>query len=295
MEEMLKSIALAACLLACSSFAFAQQPPATAGAAPRAGAQASRVAGAAGAPARPPRYVEPTPYNFNDHEGWISMFDGRTLNGWEGPMEVWRVEDGAIVSSDTANNPTPNGSVYLFWKGKDGGDLKDFEFKTEIKLEGERANSGVQFRAQLLGKTEKKNSEWESFGYQADMDYANVQTGALIECCSGPRRGPRPRPFKASMGMSLRTADTADGKPSLLGTIGDAAELKKTIHVGDWNQLHIVVRGHTMFYYMNGHLMSAVVDDNPARFLSHGRLAIQLEGGGDRKVSYRNMWLKTYD
>ena len=280
-EMALKPIAMAFCLLACAATAEAQQP--AQGGAP----------GAPAAAARPPRYIPPTPYNFADHEGWQPMFDGKTLAGWEGPMDVWRVEDGSIVSSDTASNPTPNGSVYLFWKGKDGGDLKDFEFKTEIKLEGEKANSGVQFRAVLLGKTEKLRSEWESFGYQADMDFANVQTGALIECCSGPRRGPAPRPFMASMGMSLRTAPTDTGAPSLMGAVGDPAALKASINVGGWNQLHIIARGHTLFYFMNGRLMSTVVDDNPTRFISHGRLAIQLEGGGDRKVSYRNMWLKT--
>jgi len=242
--------------------------------------------------ARPPRYIEPTPYDFADHAGWTPMFDGKTLMGWEGPMDMWRVEDGAIVSSDTAANPTPNGSVYLIWKGDDGGDLADFEFKTEIKLEGQQANSGVQFRAQMLGKTSKKNSEWESFGYQADMDFVNIQTGALIECCAGPRRGPAPRPFKASMGMALRTAPIASGPPSIIGAIGDSAALKATIHVGGWNQLHVIARGHSLFYFLNGVLMSTVVDDDPSRFLSHGRLAIQLEGSGDRKVSYRNMWLK---
>jgi len=41
--------------------------------------------------------------------------------------------------------------------------------------------------------------------------------------------------------------------------------------------------------------MSLVLDNDPGRFISHGRLAIQLEGGGDRKVSYRNIWIKTYD
>jgi hypothetical protein len=287
-EESLKLSTLAACLLACSTAASGQPSQQSSG-------TPSSAAVTPGKPVRPPRYIEPTPYNFNEHEGWQSMFDGKTLKGWEGPMDVWRVEDGAIVSSDTASNPVPNGSVYLFWKGRDGGDLKDFEFKTEIKLEGERANSGVQFRAQMLGKTAKKNSEWESFGYQGDMDYPNIQTGALIECCSGPHRGPSPRPFRASMGMSLRTAPVVDGVPSLLGMIGDPAALKKTIRVGGWNELHIVARGHALFYYMNGYLMSALVDDDPARFISHGRLAIQLEGGGDRKVSYRNMWLKTYN
>ncbi|MEO7551918.1 MAG: DUF1080 domain-containing protein [Croceibacterium sp.] len=205
---------------------------------------------------------------------------------------VWRIEDHAIVASAIGGDSNDTGSVYLFWKGSDGGDLSDFEFKTEIKVEGEKANSGVQFRASLLGKTENKNSEWESFGYQADMDYANIQTGALIECCSGPRRGPAPRPFRASMGMSLRTSTILGGAPASIGVLGDPASLKESILVGGWNQLHIIVRGHIMFYYLNGRLMSTVVDDDPARFISHGRLAIQLEGAGDRKVSYRNLWLK---
>jgi hypothetical protein len=95
------------------------------------------------------------------------------------------------------------------------------------------------------------------------------------------------------MGTSLRVGPLAGSAPTLLGAIGDPAALKSSVRVGDWNQLHVVAQGRSLFYYMNGVLMSAVVDTDPARFLSHGRLAIQLEGAGDRKVSYRNMWLKT--
>jgi hypothetical protein len=271
----MKRIALVISLLTCAVQLHGQSTPAP-GAAPTAGA----------AP-RPPRYIAPAPYDFNDHNGWQSLFDGSTLKGWEGPMDLWRVEDGSIVTSSTAAHP--NGSVYLRWGG---GDLKDFEFKTEIKLEGEGANSGVQFRAQMLGKTEKKNSEWESFGYQADYDYPNEQTGALIECCSGPRRGPSPRPFKASMGTVVRETASDPDKPNLIGAFGDPAELKKSVHTGDWNQLHIIVRGTTMMYLLNGRLMSVFIDDNPSRYLDHGALFIQLEGRGDTKVSFRNIWLK---
>lgn len=240
-----------------------------------------------GAP-RPPRYVESAPYDFSDHAGWQSLFDGSTLKGWQGPMDVWRVENGSIVSSSSAEKP--NGSVYLNWSG---GDVKDFEFKTEIKLEGQGANSGVQFRAQMLGKTDKKNSEWESFGYQADYDYTNGQTGALIECCNGPGRGPRPRPFKASVGTVVRETLSDPDKPTIVGMIGDPDELKKSIHTGDWNQLHIIVRGTTMMYFLNGRLMSVLIDDNAKRYLDHGVLQLQLEGRGDTKVSFRNIWLKT--
>ena len=245
------------------------------------------------APATPggrgPRYVEPAPYNFNDHSGgWLSMFDGATLKGWEGPMEYWRVEAGAIVASAKDADKQP--PVYLFWGG---GDLKNFEFKTEIKLEGKGGNSGVQFRAARLGKVpDKKLSEWESRGYQADYDYINEQTGALIECCSGPRRGVPPRRFKAGMGLAVRTALTDNDQDTVIGTPGNPEELKKLVHVGDWNEMHVIVRGTTMMYFLNGRLMSVLVDDNPKMFVDHGELCIQLEGNGDRKVSYRNMWLR---
>jgi hypothetical protein len=265
------------CLLACTIQLHGQSTPAPAGTPPV----------RAGAAARPPRYIESAPYDFNDHAGWQSMFDGSTLKGWQGPMDLWRVESGSIVSTSTAANP--NGSAYLNWGGDD---LKNFEFKTEIKLEGQGANSGVQFRAQMLGKTDKKNSEWESFGYQADYDYTNGQTGALIECCSGPGRGPHPRPFKASIGTVVRETLSDPDKPTVIGTLGDPDELKKLIHVGDWNQLHIIVRGTMMMYILNGRLMSVFLDDNPQRFLDHGVLQLQLEGRGDIKVSFRNIWLK---
>jgi hypothetical protein len=244
--------------------------------------------------ARAPRYVDATPYDAGEQAGWISLFDGQTLTGWEGQIDEWRVENGAIVSSDRADNPVPKGTVYLYWKGGDAGQLGDFELKTDFRLEGEKANSGVQFRAALLGRTEKANSEWGSFGYQADLDFVNVQTGALIECCAGPRRGPTPRPFRALMGSVLRTAATERGAPSIVGIVGQAGDLKRSIRTGDWNQLHLIARGPVLMYYINGSLMSVVIDDHPTRRLVKGRLAIQLEGNGDRKVSFRNLWLKTY-
>jgi hypothetical protein len=269
----MKVSAMLVSLLACATQLYGQSTPA---------------APTAAAGARPPRYIASAPYNFNDHAGWVSMFDGKTLEGWKGPMDLWRAEDGAIVSSSSAEHP--NDSAYLMWGG---GDVKNFEFKTEIKLEGAGGNTGIQFRAQMLGKTEKKYSEWENFGYQADYDYPNVQTGALIECCSGPRRGPSPRPFKASMGTVVRETASDPDRPTIIGTFGNPDELKASIHTGDWNQLHLIVRGTTMMYFLNGRLMSVFIDDNPNRFLDHGALFLQLEGKGDIKVSFRDLWLKT--
>jgi len=234
------------------------------------------------------RYVDPSPIDFNEHAGWVRMFDGATLNGWDGPTDLWHVENGTIVVRSKSDPPT--GSTYLLWTG---GEPKDFEFKGEVKLEGAGANSGVQFRAVRLGEVPgNPRSKWETRGYQADIDNANSNTGALIECCAGPRRGVPPRPDRAFRGQVVRTAVTEGQKPSLLATIGDPDTLKAYWKGGEWNQIHVIARGHTMLYFINGHLMSTLIDDHPTMFVDHGVLSIQLEGRGDNVASFRNLWLK---
>jgi Domain of Unknown Function (DUF1080) len=237
------------------------------------------------APARPPRYVEPTPINFDDHAGWQPLFDGATLKGWDGPTDVWSVEGGAIVAHSTTGSRT-----YLIWEGGQPG---DFEFKAELKMEGQGANTGVQFRATKLGEIpDRKYSRWELRGYQADLDFQHANTGALIECCAGPRRGVPPRPDRAYRGQMVRTA-VADGeKPSLLATFADPDQLKQAVPADGWNQMHVIARGRTMTFSVNGKLMSVLVDDHPKMFVDGGFFALQLEGPGDIRVRFRNLWLK---
>jgi hypothetical protein len=239
------------------------------------------------------RYVDALPRDVNDHTGWQRMFDGTSLDGWDGPTDLWRVEDGVIVVQSKAEPPT--GPTYLLWKG---GEPKDFDFTFEVKLEGAGANSGTQFRATLLGEVAgNPRSKWETRGYQADFDNAGSNTGALIECCAGPRRGVPPRPDRAFpdrafRGQVVRTAMATGHRPSLLSTFDDPDALKNVWKVADWNQIHLVARGRVMTFFINGRLMSVLIDDHPTLFVDHGVLAIQLEGRGDNKASFRNLWIK---
>jgi catechol 2,3-dioxygenase-like lactoylglutathione lyase family enzyme len=235
------------------------------------------------------RYVEADPIKFDDHAGWTQMFDGKTLNGWDGPTDLWHVQDGAIVVQSKAEPPT--GSVYLLYTGSEP---QDFEFKFEVKLDGAGANSGVQFRASRLGEEPNRpRSKWETRGYQADFDNANSNVGALIECCSGAsRNGVRPRPDRAKAGQVVRAAVAEGQMPQLLATFSDAATLTKAYKPGEWNQMHLVARGRTMMFFINGALMSVFIDDHPTKFLPKGVLSIQLEGRGDNTAAFRNLWLK---
>src|SRR5271170_1959841 len=89
-------------------------------------------------------FTQPDAIDFDDHSGWQSMFDGKSLNAWDGDKTFWRVEDGAIVAESTCEKPT--GTIYLIWQG---GEPADFEMKLEMKGEGARVNSGVQYRGAI--------------------------------------------------------------------------------------------------------------------------------------------------
>ncbi len=69
-------------------------------------------------------------------DGWISMFDGKTLDGWkanENP-ESWKAVDGTIVGDGPKS--------HLFWMVRECGNC---EFRAEVKL-NHSGNSGMYFR-----------------------------------------------------------------------------------------------------------------------------------------------------
>ena len=238
-----------------------------------------------GQPAAPANAPRPALEISDDLTGWTPMFDGVSLNGWDGPMPLWHVEDGAIVVRSVEEPPT--GSVYLIWQG---GQPADFEMKLDVKLGGEGANSGVQFRAMLLGEVpDRPMTRWESHGYQADMTNSGASSGNLLNCCRGPGRGPARRDdATAARGQVART----DGEKQLIATLEDADTLRGYWRPNDWNQIHIIAQGRTLMYILNGHLASVLIDNHPELFRDSGYIAIQLEGRGANEAMFKNLWFK---
>ncbi|MGB6305492.1 MAG: hypothetical protein WBF45_17230, partial [Acidobacteriaceae bacterium] len=56
----------------------------------------------------PPSFRQPAPIDFEDHTGFVQIFDGKTLQHWDGNPDVWRVEDGCIVGVSTHDKPAGN-------------------------------------------------------------------------------------------------------------------------------------------------------------------------------------------
>jgi len=55
-------------------------------------------------------------------DGFETIFDGQSLNGWRGKSQFWSARDGAITGETTAENPT-DGNTFLIFSGK----VADFE------------------------------------------------------------------------------------------------------------------------------------------------------------------------
>ena len=86
-----------------------------------------------------------------------SLFDGRTLQGWEGNKRIFRIEDGAIVGGTLKARIAHN--EFLCTEREYG----DFDLKLKFKILGEKVNAGVQFRSRRIP------NHFEVIGYQADL------------------------------------------------------------------------------------------------------------------------------
>jgi hypothetical protein len=198
------------------------------------------------------------------------LFDGKTLDGWEGNPDVWSVDDGAIIGRTKAEAPIAN-NTFLIWKG---GELDDFRLELDYKIDG--GNSGIQYRSKVLDP-----DKWIVGGYQADIDSGPTYTGILYE--------EKMRGILAKRGE--RVTIERDGKSSA-EKIGDADELQKSVKQKDWNHYVIEARGRKLRHTINGKLMSETIDRDKEKRAIKGVLALQVHAGPPMEVRFRDITLQ---
>ena len=142
----------------------------------------------------------------------VSLFDGKSLDGWEGDEKVWRVADGVIVGGSMQGNKQ---NEFLASKKS----YKDFVLKLEWKLVGTEGfvNSGVQIRSKRIDKPAN-----EMKGYQADIGVG--WTGSLYD----------------------------ESRRNKVMAKADAELIKKTEKLGDWNTYEIRCEGPHVVLKVNG-------------------------------------------
>ena len=202
--------------------------------------------------------------------GFKPLFNGKDLTGWNGNPKLWSVKDGTIQGQTTAENPT-KGNTFLIYTN---GEVADFELRFSYKIDG--GNSGVQYRSKVIDE-----AKFVCSGYQADIDSTPRYSGMNYE--------EKARTILAERGQKVTIG--ADGKREI-EKFGDPAELQAKIKNEDWNDYRIVAKGNHLEHYINGVLMSEVIDNQKDKAATSGVLALQAHQGPPMTVQFKELRIK---
>jgi 3-keto-disaccharide hydrolase len=206
---------------------------------------------------------EPKP----DKDGYIALFDGKTLDGWaqRGGKAKYEVKDGAIVGSSVPNTP----NSFLCTKRDYADFVLELEFKVDPSL-----NSGVQVRSQYApegdsvtsaGKTIKGGPGGRVFGYQVEIDPSKrAYTGGIYD----------------------------EGRRAWLNDLSKNEPARMAFKQNEWNAFKIECKGPSIKTWVNGVAAADLKDDVDPK----GFIALQVHGVGKKtdtlEVRWRNIRLK---
>ena len=206
-------------------------------------------------------------------DGFVSIFDGKSLDGWEGDPKFWSVKDG-VLTGETEKDKQPAHNTFLFYKTEVG----DFELRCKCREVG--GNSGIQFRS-------KKLPDFVAAGYQADMGPGKNHNGKIYD--EHGKRG-----FLASVGET--TVIGADGKKQVVSTNEEAAKFADSLKLPDWIEYRVVAKGNHLQTYINGKLIADCTDNDKEHAATTGLLGFQIhKGNAGMLVQFKDVELKKLD
>ena len=229
-----------------------------------------------------------TAQSHTSKKGFVTIFDGKTLNGWEGDPTYWKAENGNLVGEITPTTLLKTNN-FIIWRG---GRPKDFELTCEFRIT-KTGNSGINYRS-----VELPDIPHALKGYQADIDGANRYTGQNYEERARTTLAYRGEivtvnaPANASDSVRQHVKNNAWTERTVTGSLGSSEALQSKIKAEDWNTCHLVVKGNRLQHYINGVLMSDVTDNDSVNGKSEGLIGVQVHVGPPMKVEYRNIRLK---
>jgi len=202
-----------------------------------------------------------------DKEGFVRVFDGKTLRGWDGNKAYWSVEDGALTG-------VTDGSLkmnrFLTWTHST---VQNFDLRVKVKVTA-GGNSGIQYR----GASRPEIDLDIVSGYQCDV-VANTPdyNGMLYE-----ERGRR---ILAHTGEKVIVAP--DGQPWVVGRME-----VKSFAPDEWHDYRVLVQGNHHQHWIDGHPTADLIDlDEKGRALE-GVLAVQVHVGPAMKIQYKDFKIK---
>lgn len=189
-----------------------------------------------------------------DEKDFVPLFDGRSLKGWDGKQDVFRVQDKAIVAGNLKTK-IPNNEFLCTEKT-----YSNFELRLQAKLIGEGRNAGIQFRSKRIP------DHHEVIGYQADIGVSGTDHSIWGALYDESRR----RKFLAE---------------------GDQEPLKKAVKDGDWNDFVIRCEGAHIQIWVNK-IQTVDYTEQEADIADSGIIGVQIHSGPPAEAWYRNIQIR---
>ena len=200
-------------------------------------------------------------------DGFVRLFNGNRLNGWDGNKKYWSVKDGVLTG-------VTDGSLkmnrFLTWKGST---IRNFDLRVKVKV-SEGGNSGIQYR----GASAPELGLDVVTGYQCDV-VANISkyNGMLYE-----EKGRR---ILSHTGEKVVV--DPEGQPWVVGKMP-----VKEFSPGEWHEYRVLVKGNHHQHWINGHPTADLIDlDEKGRSLE-GVLAVQVHVGPAMEIQYKDFKIK---
>jgi putative heme-binding domain-containing protein len=227
----------------------------------------------------PPRQKEAAALPKADADGFISLFNGKDLTGWEGLEGYWSVKDGVIDGSETKDKSKQTFLILSASKA-DPKQFGNFEMHFKYKFATSTGNSGLQFRSKILDE-----KTYRVGGYQADFDgNAQYDGGFYDEAGVAGKRGIMAnRGFKTTWDIANKRIN----EPLELSK----AEAAKVVTKGDWNSMVLTAKGNTMRIAINGKLLGELIDNSP-KAVHEGVIAFQMHAGYTMTIQFKDVKIK---
>jgi hypothetical protein len=206
----------------------------------------------------------------------VELFNGKDLTGWtkRGGNGSYKVEDGEIVGRSASNTT----NTFLCTDKEFG----DFEMELDFKIDPTQNifNSGVQVRSHRRPEGDQERV----YGYQVEIDTK------------------KDRPWTGGIYFEGGSKDK-DGewirKGQWLNDLEKNKAAQKERHLGEWNHLKIVAKGHRIQTWINGVPAADFTETDEKAFSPKGFIALQVHAVGkltdSREVRFRNIKLTMLD
>jgi len=209
------------------------------------------------------------------------LFDGETLEGWNGDPRLWSVRDG-VIHGETTPDKAAKGNTFLVYKEP----ADDFELRLSFRCSATN-NSGIQYRSERVTSGKRATNQWVLRGYQHEV--RNEEDFPNVPCFIYDEKGTRGRICL----VGEKAVWNEDGKKVLDDSLINQQEVKELMKVDDWNDVVIVAKGNRIRHYLNGRLVLDFTDKHPEKARSEGVIGLQLHAGKPMWTEFKNIRIKS--